>query len=57
MKLKKNEDQNVDVIVLLKMENEIIRGDRGKEKTGREKEEKGKRFFLWGDNSPNYQLN
>lgn len=48
MKLKKNEDQNVDVIVLPKRENEIIRGDRGKEKTGREREEKGKRSSRCG---------
>jgi hypothetical protein len=43
MKLKNKEDQNVDASVLLRRGNEIIKGGRGREELGRDREERGER--------------
>ena len=42
MKLKKKEDQSVDVSVLLRRGNKIIMGSRGREGHGRKREEREK---------------
>jgi hypothetical protein len=57
MKFKKKENQSVDASILLRMENKIIMGGRGREEPVREREgkEKGGQDQVWEEIGEKYR--